>query len=97
MTPIHLAYVALVVWVIFVATYTTLARWWRSEIGINVMGVALVLVGLLGLIVAQNLWPDYPLRPLAQWVVYGSAIGFGIQRTVQVVRVQLRYRRKAHR
>ena len=97
MTPIALAYVALVVWVVFVITYAVLARWWKSEVGINVMGVALVLVGLLGLIVAQNRWPDYALRPLAQWVVYGSAILFGIQRTVQVVRVQLHHRRKANR
>lgn len=96
MTPIALAYVALLVWVIFIATYWTLARWWRSEIGRNVMGVALVVVGLLALIVAQNLWPDYTLRPLAQWVIYGAAILFGVQRTAQVVRVQL-HRRKERR
>lgn len=96
MTPIALAYVALLVWVIFIATYWTLARWWATEFGINVMGVALVLVGTFGLIVAQNLWPNYPLRPLAQWFVYGAAILFGVQRTAQVVRIQL-HRRKDRR
>lgn len=96
MTPIALAYVALVVWVVFVITYWSLARWWESEFGVNVMGVALVLVGTFGLIVAQNLWPDYTLRPLAQWVIYGAAILFGIQRTAQVARVQL-HRRKDRR
>lgn len=95
MTPIALAYVALVVWTVFILTYWVLARWWESEIGRNVMGVAIVLVGLLALIVAQNLWPDYRLRPLAQCVVYGAAILFGIQRTVQMVRAQIRRRRES--
>lgn len=97
MTPIALAYVALVVWVLFIVTYWVLARWWESEIGRNVMGVALVVTGLLALIVAQNLWPDYRLRPYAQCVVYGAAILFGIQRGVQVVRAQIHRRRKARR
>lgn len=97
MTPIALAYVALIVWVLFIVTYWVLARWWESEIGRNVMGVALVVTGLLSLIVAQNLWPDYRLRPYAQTFVYGAAIIFGIQRGVQVVRAQIHRRRKARR
>ena len=95
MTPIALAYVALAVWVVFVITYALLARWWVTEFGVNVMGVALVLVGTFGLIVAQDIWPGYALRPYAQWAIYGGAILFGTQRTVQVVRVQHHHRRKA--
>lgn len=96
MTPIVLAYVALLVWGVFITSYWALARWWESDTGINIMGVSIVLWGHEALIVAQNAWPDYALRPYAQVVVYGGAIVFGVQRTVQMVRAQL-HRRKDRR
>lgn len=91
-----LVYLALGTWTTFIASYWALARWWESEIGRNVMGVAVVVWGLLALIAAQQTWPDYALRTYAQAVVYGGAVAFGVQRTVQMVRAQ-RDRREVRR
>lgn len=91
-----LVYLALATWTTFIATYWALARWWESEIGRNVMGVAVVIWGLLALIAAQQTWPDYGLRAHAQALIYGGAVAFGAQRTVQMVRAQ-RHRRRTRR
>lgn len=91
-----LVYLAWATWTIFIVAYWLLARWWESDIGRNVMGVALVVWGLLALIAAQQTWPDYALRTLAQALIYGGAVVFGAQRTVQMVREQL-HKRKARR
>lgn len=83
-----LVYLGFAAWVLFVATYHVRARWWESPIGRNVMGTAVGLAAVMGLIAAQITWPDYALRPALQGVVYSSLIFLGVQRTVQMLRVQ---------
>lgn len=85
---------ALVVWIGFLAFYTLTSSWWKSPLGRNISGAALVVIGLLLLIVLQRNFPDYPGRVALQTVVYSAAISVGAQRTAQMITIQNNQRRE---
>jgi hypothetical protein len=80
-------------WLVFLATYSLRAKWWRSPEGRNVWGVAAALTWALGIIVAAYLWPDYDIRDWLVPVTYVALAALGVQRTVQMLRRQ----RQQHR
>lgn len=85
---LYLALFALTAWLVFIAVYWTLARWWQSDIGWNVMGVAAAVTTLLALNVSSIAWPDYDYRPFVRGTVYLFVGLMAVQRTAQVIREQ---------
>ena len=82
---IHLfAFMAFVQWVVFVGWYAVRAKWWKSPEGVNIMGVAVAVVLILGLINASYTWPGYAIRPYALTGVFILTTLLGAQRTMQL-------------
>lgn len=79
---------AFVAWLGFLIVYTTFADWWRSPIGRNVFGTGLLLASVFGLVVLASLFPGFLGRPIVQCTVYVAGIYLGLQRAIQVIRVQ---------
>lgn len=83
------AVAAFACWLIFLAAYSVLAKWWRKPEGRNVWGVALALTVALGMVVASYTWPGYAFRPVVVTAVYLGLAALAVQRTVQMVRRQM--------
>lgn len=90
------AWAAFGAWFSFVATYSALAKWWRSPEGRNVWLVGLALTVAFGIIVAAYTWPDYAMRPYIVPILYVALAALGFQRLVQMIRRQRQRRRNSH-
>lgn len=85
---IYFALFALCAWTVFIGWYWLRARWWKSDIGWNVMGVATAIWLLLCLNVSSIAFPDYELRPYVRATVYLFLGVVAVQRTIQLEREQ---------
>ncbi|MFH8805465.1 hypothetical protein ACH4F6_38990 [Streptomyces sp. NPDC017936] len=80
-----------VVCAVFVVTYHLRATWWRSEMGRNVMALAVAVGALFAYTVLVSLWPDGCLAMVLRWVRTGIALTIAVvmaQRTRVLVRIQ---------
>lgn len=76
---------------LFVAAYSALAAWWRSEVGRHLVAFTGV-VGLLGLYtVGITVWPHGPMAAVlrtARMVLLVAVAGLLVQRTRLLIRAQ---------
>lgn len=87
-----LNYGAFWAWIAFLVTYTVVADWWKSPIGRNVFGTAVLLASIFGLISLARVNPEFEIRPFLQVLVYGAGVVFGAQRTYHVIKAQRDHR-----
>lgn len=78
---------ALGAWVIFSVLYHARAAWYATEQGRNIMGVSVAIAGFLALALVARLWPDFDRR-MFQLVVYAWLTWLGVQRTLQMLKLQ---------
>lgn len=90
-----LAALALAAWSSFAVLYHVRAAWFATEQGRNIMGVSVALSLFLALAVAARLWPDEHWLDGVRLVTYLWLAYLGVQRAVQMVRLQ-RQTRAAH-
>lgn len=79
--------------VLFVATYGTLAPWWRSWAGRSLMALGFAIAAACSLVTVSLFWPDFPGRPFTRVVLYGLAAVSTWVAFATVVTSQLRRRR----
>lgn len=84
----------------FALTYHLRARWWRSEMGRNLMGFAGVVGALCLYTVLVSLWPDGCLATILRGVRTALALaitGLMVQRTRLLLQAQRDHRSKHDR
>jgi len=91
-----LAALALAAWATFAVLYHVRAAWFATEQGRNIMGVSVALALFLALAVAARLWPEATWLDGVRLVTYLWLAYLGVQRAVQMVRLQ-RATRAAHK
>lgn len=75
---IHLAFAG---WVVFAVLYATMAPWWRSSYGRNVLALAVVLAVTLGLVSVQHAFGvRWPAREWVRFAVFGAVALVGWHR-----------------
>jgi hypothetical protein len=72
---VHFAFVG---WLLFTALYATMAPWWRSSYGRNVLALAAVLAVTLGLVSVQLLLGvRWPAREWVRLTVFAAVAAVG--------------------
>lgn len=87
-----LAAVACLAWLGFALLYHAKAAWWATSQGRNIMAVSLALGAFLALAVTARVWPDVLWLDGVRLVVYPWLAYLGIERTVQMLRLQRQVR-----
>ncbi len=85
---------------LFVIVYHLRVTWWRSDVGRNLMALAVVLVALFAYTVLVSLWPDGCLAMVLRRVRTVVALAVAwimVQRTRMFLREQRRHREDRHR
>lgn len=71
-------YFAFAGWAVFALLYATMAPWWRSGIGRNMLALALVLAATLGLATVQLAWGvQWPARDWVRLAVFAAVASIG--------------------
>lgn len=79
----------------FVVVYHLRVTWWRTDVGRNLMALAVVLALLFAYTVLISLWPDGCLAMVLRWVrsVVGVAVAvIMVQRAQMFLRAQRDHR-----
>lgn len=83
---------------LFVTVFHLRVTWWRTDVGRNLMALAVVLAALFAYTVLISLWPDGCLAMVLRWVrgvIAVAVAGIMAQRTLVFLRTQREHRHQA--
>ncbi|MFF5795816.1 putative phage holin [Streptomyces albogriseolus] len=84
-----------VICVLFVVIYHLRTRWWRSEVGRNLMALAAALGALFLYTVLLTLWPDGSFAQALRWVRVALALAIAAV-MLQRISLLLKAQREQH-
>ena len=75
-------------WLVFIVWYWIRATWWKGPIGRNTMFTTGILFLILLRRSVVDIWPSFNEHPIVGILIYGTAFGLAIQRTIHMERAQ---------